>query len=88
MSVRPNETVTVTGSGFSPNVQVTLSLDTPTTKLATVDTDAKGDLSTPVTMPATLTPGSHQIIASTTNLSCQLEAAYIKTGPSTAAVPD
>jgi len=81
VNLSPGQSALVTGSDFTPNTNVTLSLDTPATVLGTAMTDGSGDLNTTVKMPTTLTAGPHQIIASANNSSCQIGASY--TAPST-----
>ncbi len=82
-TLSPGQSVGVSGSGFSPNVAVTLSLDS--TGLGSFQTNGSGDLSASVTMPADLVAGAHTIKASANNLSCQIGASY--TAPTTAPTP-
>jgi 5'-nucleotidase len=54
--------LTVNGEGFAPNEQVTLTLHTKTFTLTTVTTDADGNFSAAVTLPAGV-DGKHTIDA-------------------------
>jgi len=56
------ETITVSGVNFTANTSVHLVLNTTTTDLATVSSDAQGSFSTPVKLPAGLT-GAHAVVA-------------------------
>src|ERR1700760_3938773 len=53
-TLSPNQSVTVSGSDFAPNTPVTLTLDSSSTVLGTFPTDAQGNLSATVKMPANL----------------------------------
>ncbi len=74
VDLAPNQSVNVSGDDFTPNTPVTLTLDSSATVLGTFTSDSAGKLTAAVTMPSTLTAGSHQIIASANNLSCQIGA--------------
>jgi hypothetical protein len=54
--------LTVSGTGFAPREQVVITLHSKTFTLATVTTDASGNFSVAVTLPAGVT-GNHQIVA-------------------------
>jgi hypothetical protein len=54
--------LTVSGEGFAPNEQVTLTLHTKVYTLTTVTTDANGDFSAAVTLPDGV-DGNHKIVA-------------------------
>ena len=63
-TVAPGGTTTITGGGFTGNQSVTITFDNPATTLATVTSDAAGNLpSTVVTVPAGASAGSHTISA-------------------------
>jgi hypothetical protein len=53
-------TLTVSGSGYTPTEQVNLTLHSQTYNLGSATTDASGDFSTTVTLPAGVS-GSHTI---------------------------
>jgi hypothetical protein len=63
----PGQTI-VAGSascspGFAAGATVTLTLESDPVYLATATADANGQFSTPVTIPANATPGSHSVVA-------------------------
>lgn len=60
-TVAAGGTLTVTGTGFTPCAPVALNLHSDPVALATVTADATGAFSSPVTIPADTTPGSHTI---------------------------
>jgi hypothetical protein len=59
-AVVPGQTVTVTGSGYPPNSEVTITL-TGGIVLGTVTTDDTGSFSVDVVIPADLEPGEYSI---------------------------
>jgi alpha-L-fucosidase len=60
-TVAAGGTTTVTGSGFTPCAEVTLTLHSDPVALGTVTADATGAFSKPVTIPASTPAGSHTI---------------------------
>jgi sugar lactone lactonase YvrE len=60
---QPGEALTVIGTGFLPYSTATIVVYSSPVVLATVVTDANGDFSKPVTIPATLEVGSHNLVA-------------------------
>ena len=60
----PGKTVTVTGSGYAPFSTVTLAIYSTPQVLTTVVTDASGNFTATVTVPAGLAAGSHTLVAS------------------------
>lgn len=60
----PGSHITVLGTGFLPFSTATVVIYSTPTVLGTVVTDAHGDFSKPVTVPATLAAGHHALIAS------------------------
>jgi hypothetical protein len=59
----PGAKITVTGSNFLANTKVKLVLHSKTYFLVAVTTDANGDFSVQVQLPAGVSPGHHRIIA-------------------------
>jgi hypothetical protein len=62
-SVGQGGSVPVSGSGFQPNSEVTLTLRPGSAVLGTVTADSAGHFSTSVTVPAGTSAGSYQIVA-------------------------
>jgi hypothetical protein len=60
----PGETITVTGTNFTPNASVRLELHSSVIVLGTVKADGQGSFSTTVKIPSNLT-GTHVIFAAT-----------------------
>ena len=60
----PGSNVDVSGSGFKPNTDVTITLHSTPVVLATVKANASGTFSATVTIPKDTVLGSHQIISS------------------------
>jgi hypothetical protein len=63
-TVAPGKTVTVSGSGYAPNSTVTLAIYSTPQVLTTVVTDASGNFTATVTVPAGLEAGNHTLVAS------------------------
>ena len=59
----PGQTISLTASGFDPFEWVVISLQSTPQVLTTVQADAQGDISVPVTIPANVESGSHTISA-------------------------
>ena len=56
--------VTVSGGGFAPATQLTIELHSTPVVLGTTTTDAYGNYSATVTIPADTAPGAHSIVVS------------------------
>jgi len=68
-SVRPGSSITVLGSGFVPGASIQLSITIPrsnsssVTLTKTATADGSGNFSTPLTLPASTTPGVYALTA-------------------------
>jgi hypothetical protein len=60
--------LTITGTGFAPNATVTVTYETTPVTLATVPTDASGNFTAPITIPASV-GGAHTITVSDGSIS-------------------
>lgn len=60
--------LTITGTGFTPNATVTVTYETTPVTLATVPTDASGNFTAPITIPASV-GGAHTITVSDGSIS-------------------
>jgi titin len=56
--------MTISGSGYAPNSTVTLAIYSTPQVLTTVVTDASGNFTATVTVPAGLAAGNHTLVAS------------------------
>jgi hypothetical protein len=63
-TVAPGKTITVNGTGYAPNTTVTLAIYSTPQVLTTVVTDASGNFTATVTVPAGLEAGNHTLVAS------------------------
>lgn len=63
-SVRPGQQVVVTGGGFAPNTSLVVDLFSSPVRLGTTTSDAAGNYSVRVTIPADAAPGPHEIVVS------------------------
>ena len=63
-TVAPGKTMTISGSGYAPNSTITLAIYSTPQVLTTVVTDASGNFTATVTVPAGLEAGSHTLVAS------------------------
>jgi outer membrane protein OmpA-like peptidoglycan-associated protein len=61
--VHPEQPVTVVGTGFAPYSSARVMIYSTPLVLADVTTDASGDFSAPVTIPADLSAGAHTFLA-------------------------
>ncbi len=61
-TVSPGGTVDVSGSGYLPNSDVTITLNSTPVLLATVKTNSSGAFSTTVTIPSNTALGSHTLV--------------------------
>jgi hypothetical protein len=62
-TLTPGKELTLTGSGYAPNSTVSLYIYSTPTLLGTVVTDASGNFSKAVTVPANLAPGGHHLVS-------------------------
>ncbi|GLL02261.1 hypothetical protein [Dactylosporangium matsuzakiense] len=60
----PSQRITVIGTGFAPYSTASIVIYSDPITLGTTVTDGTGSFSTPVTLPAALAAGPHQVIAS------------------------
>ncbi|WP_029292022.1 fibronectin type III domain-containing protein, partial [Cellulomonas sp. HZM] len=60
--VSPGATVTLTGSGYAPGVELAVELHSDPVLLTTVTTDAQGSFSTDVVVPADAPEGEHHLV--------------------------
>jgi titin len=63
-TVAAGKTLTLSGSGYAPNSTVTLAIYSTPQVLTTVVTDASGNFTATVTVPAGLEAGTHTLVAS------------------------
>ena len=63
-TVAPGKTMTISGSGYAPNSTITLAIYSTPQVLTTVVTDASGNFTATVTVPAGLAAGNHTLVAS------------------------
>jgi hypothetical protein len=63
-TVAPGKTITVSGSGYAPNTTITLAIYSTPQVLTTTVTDASGNFTATVTVPAGLAAGNHTLVAS------------------------
>jgi hypothetical protein len=59
----PGEAVTISGSGFAPGSEVTITIESTPQTLTTVSADADGAFTATVQIPTDLSPGSHTLKA-------------------------
>jgi len=62
-TVKPGDTVHVSGDGFAPGAHVDLELHSTPVSLGGVDADGAGEFSTTVTIPSSTSSGTHTIEA-------------------------
>ena len=62
-SVEAGKTVTVKGTGFAPASTVTITLHSEPVEVGTATTDASGDFTAEVTVPASTPAGEHTVVA-------------------------
>ena len=62
-SVEAGQRVTVTGTGFTPNSELTLSLHSEPVEVGAATTDATGAFTAQVTVPSATEAGEHTIVA-------------------------
>ncbi|WP_285689328.1 fibronectin type III domain-containing protein [Actinoplanes sp. NBRC 103695] len=61
--VDPGQRITVVGTGFAPYSSVSIIFYSESVVLGTAVTDADGDFTKEITVPSSLTPGSHNLVA-------------------------
>jgi hypothetical protein len=71
-SLSAGETVTVAGTGFTPDAVGQIVLHSNDINLGTARADANGALSQSVTIPASLASGTHTLTVVMPNMTCQL----------------
>jgi titin len=62
-TAQPGQQITVMGTGFLPHSTVTVTIYSDPVVLGTAVTDANGNFSLPVTVPASLAAGQHSLVA-------------------------
>jgi hypothetical protein len=73
LTIHAGEHVIVSGSGFAPDQTVVMTINSPRTiTLDVVTSNGSGAFRTPETMPSSLAPGPHRIIAQAPSTSCSL----------------
>ncbi len=77
-SFTPGQTLTVHGSGLTPNASATITLS-PSTSLGTATADANGDVSVSVTIPSNVSSGSHLLVIGMPSVTCQLSTSVAST---------
>jgi len=78
----PGMRVTATGSGFTPNEPVTISLGN--TALVTTTANSQGQISTSLTLPQRLSAGTISLVATGSTSRMTGSAAYVVTAPTLA----
>jgi hypothetical protein len=67
-TVQAGQTINITGSGFTALSTVDLTVDS--TSLGSVRTDVHGSFIDTVTIPSTVRPGAHSVVADSGSLTC------------------
>lgn len=67
-TVQAGQTINITGSGFTALSTVDLTVDS--TSLGSVRTDVHGSFIDTVTIPSTVSPGAHSVVADSGSLTC------------------
>ncbi|MEV4517491.1 fibronectin type III domain-containing protein [Dactylosporangium sp. NPDC049525] len=62
-TAEPGQQIVVIGTGFAPHSTATITIYSTPVNLGTVITDADGNFSKPVTVPASLADGTHTVLA-------------------------
>ena len=62
-TVTPGQTITVSGSGYGSNAQVTITMESQPVTLKTTNANTSGQLVTQITIPSNTTPGTHTLRA-------------------------
>jgi hypothetical protein len=68
--VVPGSSVSLSGDGFPSDTALALTIHSQPQSLGTVTTDSAGHFATSITIPASLTDGSHTITASSASETC------------------
>jgi hypothetical protein len=71
-SFQPGESLTVIGSGFTPNAVGQIILESTPINIGTAKANAGGSLSEVVHVPATLPLGAHTLLVVMPNMTCSL----------------
>ena len=80
-SVEAGKTVTVKGTGFAPESTVTITLHSEPVEVDTATTDASGDFTATVTVPATTEAGDHTVVAASNTPTVTASAPLTVTAP-------
>lgn len=80
-SVEAGKTVTVKGTGFAPESTVTITLHSEPVEVGTATTDASGDFTATVTVPATTEAGDHTVVAASNTPTVTASAPLTVTAP-------
>ena len=80
-SVEAGKTVTVKGTGFAPESTVTITLHSEPVEVGTATTDASGDFTATVTVPATTEAGDHTVVATSNTPTVTASAPLTVTAP-------
>ena len=83
MRLWPNyvQLVTVKGTGFAPESTVTITLHSEPVEVGTATTDASGDFTATVTVPATTEAGDHTVVAASNTPTVAASAPLTVTAP-------
>ena len=80
-AVEAGKNVTVKGTGFAPESTVTLTLHSEPVEVGTATTDANGDFTAEVTVPADTEAGDHTVVAESTTPAVTASAPLTVTAP-------
>ena len=80
-SVEAGKTVTVKGTGFAPASTVTITLHSEPVEVGTATTDASGDFTAEVTVPADTEAGDHTVVAASNTPTVAASAPLTVTAP-------
>lgn len=90
-AVVPGQVITVSGSGWLPGSEVTITIFSTPRQLGTATVDGDGQFSTQVTIPSDLSPGEHTLRVEGTNADNEprtVDVAVTVAEPGAAADPD
>ena len=80
-NVEAGKNVTVKGTGFAPESTVTITLHSEPVEVGTATTDASGDFTATVTVPATTEAGDHTVVAASNTPTVTASAPLTVTAP-------